>query len=76
MNELARLVTEGHGGIIFYLVQRLDASRFRPAAEIDPIYADTLRMVSRAGVQILAYQASVTPEAIEIERRLPVILEE
>jgi sugar fermentation stimulation protein A len=76
LNELARLVTEGHGGIIFYLVQRSDAECFKPAAGIDPLYAETLRSVAKRGVQVLAYQATVTPEAIEITRQLPVELGE
>jgi sugar fermentation stimulation protein A len=76
LNELARLAAEGHAGIIFYLVQRLDADRFEPAGAIDPLYAKTLRSVAKQGVQILAYQAAVTPESIEIVRQLPVDLAE
>lgn len=73
--ELARLVAEGHKGVIFYLVQRLDAERFAPAATIDPLYTHTLRQASERGVQILAYQAAVSPESIEIVRELPVSLD-
>jgi sugar fermentation stimulation protein A len=73
--ELARLVSEGHAGVIFFLVQRFDGDRFSPAATIDPLYARTLSKVVQHGVKILAYQAQVTPESIEVVRRLPVILE-
>jgi sugar fermentation stimulation protein A len=72
--ELARLVQEGRRGIIIWLVQRRDADRFAPAASIDPHYAETLAAVSRQGVEMLAYQAAVTPESIDIVRSLPVIL--
>ncbi len=72
--ELARLVQEGRRGVIIWLVQRLDADRFAPAASIDPHYAKTLAAVSRQGVELLAYQAAVTPESIEIVRSLPIIL--
>lgn len=73
--ELARLVSAGHAGVIFFLVQRFDGDRFSPAAAIDPLYARTLSEVVQGGVNILVYQAQVTPESIEVVRRLPVILE-
>lgn len=75
LNELIRLVKDGHTGIIFYLIQRLDADRFKPAVDIDPLYAATLRTAANQGVLILAYQAAVTPESINVIKRVPVILD-
>ena len=75
LKELARLVTLGHRGVIFFLVQRLDCDCFSPAAAIDPVYAATLAAAQRKGVEVLAYQAEVTPVSIEIVRSLPVKLE-
>ena len=75
LRELARLVREGHRGIIFFLVQRQDCRYFSPAADIDPTYASTLRKVHQDGVEILAYQARVTPESIEVVAALPVRLD-
>ena len=49
LNELIRLVKDGHNGIIFYLIQRLDADRFKPAADIDPRYAATLHKAVNQG---------------------------
>lgn len=66
LRELARLVSAGHGGVILFLVQRRDARCFAPAAAIDPLYAQTLAEVRRAGVMALAYQADVRPEKIEV----------
>lgn len=74
LHELARLVSGGHRGVIFYLVQRLDSNRFAPAAAIDPLYAATLAEVQRTGVMVLAYQAEVTPASIEVVGPLPVEL--
>jgi sugar fermentation stimulation protein A len=74
LNELARLAQQGNSAIIFYLIQRSDAERFAPAAAIDSLYAKTLSTVHEQGVKILAYQAEVQPESIEITRRLPVDL--
>jgi len=74
LRELARLVAEGHRGVIFFLVPRTDANRFAPAAAIDRHYADTFAAVCRQGVIPLAYRASVSPEAIEILGPLPITL--
>ncbi len=69
--ELAQLVKKGHGGTIFFLVQRMDANRFKPASHIDPIYSQTLSDVTQQGVKIVIYQADVTPESISVVRSLP-----
>lgn len=74
LKELCRLVKQGHRGVIFFLVQRSDADRFSPAMDIDPLYAKTLSSVHGQGVEILAYQAEVQPESIEIAGKLPIIL--
>lgn len=71
LHELADLVAQGHEGVIFFCVQRMDADRFRPAAHIDPLYAETLTRVHQQGVRILVYQAEVTAEEIRIVRALP-----
>ena len=75
LNELASLVAQGHQGVLFFCIQRNDANKFRPAAHIDPLYAKTLNEVTKKGVQILAYQAEVTPESIEIKKAIPVFHE-
>ncbi len=74
LNELASLVEQGHQGIIFFLVQRTDADRFRPASHIDPLYAETLAAVEKKGVQILVYQAEVLPESIIVQKSIPCFL--
>ncbi len=71
LNELIRLKNEGHQACIFFLVQRMDADRFSPASHIDPVYRETLVEAGREGVQILVYQAEVTPEEITVVRNLP-----
>lgn len=74
LHELAKLVGRGHGGVIFYLVQRSDARIFKPAAHIDPLYAEVLGDVCQRGVRILAYQAEVSPTGIEVVSSLPYAL--
>jgi len=73
LNELVRLKKEGFDSCIFFLVQRMDADKFRPAAQIDPVYGQTIIEALAAGVQILVYQAEVSPTAIEVVRSLPYV---
>ena len=75
LKELERLVESGSRGVIFFLVQRLDCDCFSPASAIDPEYATTLVEVHRRGVEILAYQAQVTPQTIQVVKPLPVKLD-
>lgn len=74
LKELMELVKKGHRGVIFYLVQRMDAASFSPAAHIDINYAQTLKEAYKKGVEILVYQAEVSPERIQIARPLPFLL--
>jgi sugar fermentation stimulation protein A len=76
LNELALLVANGYQGVLFFCIQRTDVERFKPAADIDPLYAETLSKVAKKGVLVLAYQAEVTPESIEIKKFIPVSLGE
>ncbi len=69
--ELAELVRQGAKGAVLFLVQRSDATCFRPAAAIDPLYAQTLGEAHRAGVDILVYQTEISPDEIVVSRALP-----
>lgn len=71
VRELVEMVKQGHRGVMLFLVQRTDADAFTAAADIDPDYADTLVRGIEQGVEVLIYQAQVTPEEISIVRPLP-----
>lgn len=72
--ELMKVVRNGHRGVIFFVVQRGDASCVAPADGIDPEYGRLLRLAVENGVEALAYQASVDPEEIRLIRPLPMVL--
>jgi sugar fermentation stimulation protein A len=74
LRELQRLAGQGQRGVIFYVIQREDAEALAPADRIDPEYGRLLREVVKQGVEVLAYQASVTPTEIRLYKRLPVLL--
>ncbi len=71
LQELTEMVRQGHRAVMFYLVQRTDAVSFRPAEDIDPVYAKTLVEAHHLGVEIMVYTARVTPNEISVDYRLP-----
>ncbi len=72
LRELAAMVAAGHRAVMVYCVQRGDAERFRPAADIDPGYAAAFDLALRSGVEALCYACSVTEEGIAIDRKIPI----
>jgi len=74
LRELMEMVRQGHRGVIFFVVQRGDGKSVAPADTIDAEYGRLLRLAAKSGVELLAYQASVTPQQNVLTHRLPVIL--
>lgn len=73
--ELMHLANQGSAAAVLFCIQRGDVDSFAPATEIDPVYAQTLQQVAKKGVQVLAYLAEVTPEAVTVTRQVPVHLD-
>ena len=69
--ELQKELRKGSRCVMFYLVQRMDAKRFRPADQIDPAYGEELRRAFRNGVEILVYDVFLNIEGISLKRQLP-----
>ena len=69
--ELQKELRKGSRCVMFYLVQRMDAKRFRPADQIDPAYGEELRRAFRNGVEILVYDVYLDLEGISLKRQLP-----
>ncbi|WP_300160277.1 DNA/RNA nuclease SfsA [Solidesulfovibrio sp.] len=70
--ELTRLAREGRcRAALFFCVQRPDGDCFAPAEIVDPDYAALLRQAVAAGVLVLAYRATASPEGISLGERLP-----
>jgi sugar fermentation stimulation protein A len=68
--ELQDQVRLGNRSVIFFLVQRMDAIRFRPADLIDPAYGRELRRAAENGVEVLVYDVILDLEGIVINRGL------
>ncbi|WP_417430317.1 DNA/RNA nuclease SfsA [Kiloniella sp.] len=70
LQELGDMVQEGHRAVMFYLVQRSDCTVLAPAKDIDPVYADALKVAMTRGVEVIIYSCDVTPEGIHLDKAL------
>ncbi|NIM28183.1 MAG: DNA/RNA nuclease SfsA [Gammaproteobacteria bacterium] len=59
--------------VLCFCVQRSDVSEVRPADRIDPRYGDTLREALAAGVEAIAYRATLSPQGVALAERIPVV---
>jgi len=69
--ELTEMVNQGHRSVMFYVIQRSDGNIFKPAAHIDTKYTKALQEARTNGVEIMVYQAFVSPESITITHEIP-----
>lgn len=69
--ELQREVKSGNRAVMFYLIQRMDVTRFEPAFHIDPSYSEELKKAYNNGVEIVAYDVNIDTKKIAINRTIP-----
>jgi sugar fermentation stimulation protein A len=72
LGELAAMVAQGHRAVMLYLVQRTDCQRMTLAADIDPAYAAAFQAARDAGVEVLCYDTRISPEGVDIGKRIEV----
>lgn len=71
LETLIRVKAEGLRAVMFYVVQRMDVAKAGPAVDIDPAYADVLKKAIDSGVEVIAMQAEVTPDGIDLVKEVP-----
>lgn len=70
LNELYNMVKEGHRAVMLYIIQRTDNLPFRIAKEIDKKYYESFLNVTQNGVEVLVYQANISPIEIFIDKKI------
>ena len=73
LNEMAKLVAQGHRAVMLFIVQREDCSRFSVAGDIDPAYARALDNARRQGVEAICYDCRLSTEEIILNQSLPIL---
>ncbi len=74
LKTLIEVKNNGIRAVMLYIVQRMDVEIFAPAKEIDPDYALALKEAAHKGVEVIVMQAKVSPNRIELVKKLPVAL--
>lgn len=74
LHELIRAVGEGHRATAFFVIQMTGVTDFSPNDDTHPAFGEALRRARDAGVRIAAWSCRVTPDSMEIDRPVPVIL--
>ena len=73
--ELSAMAATGARAVMLFIVQRSDCARFRPAADLDPAYAQALTDAINAGVETLCYDCEVTTSEVVLRKALEIQLE-
>ncbi len=71
LRELSSLVESGNRCVMFYLIQRMDATIFRPADDIDPAYGEGVRKSVNDGVEVLVYDVAMNMKGIALNNKIP-----
>jgi sugar fermentation stimulation protein A len=68
LRELAAMAKAGDRAVVLFVVQRMDCDRFRPCADLDPVFARTLGEVADEGVEVLVYACEVDERQVALSR--------
>lgn len=74
LEHLCRAVAEGHRATVFFVIQMADVRDFAPNDVTHPAFGEALRRAAADGVEVLAYCCRVTPETLELDAPVPVLL--
>lgn len=72
LRDLSAKIAEGERAVMLYLVQRTDCARLKMAADLDPAYAAAFGAAREAGVEMLCYGTTISPEGVNLAGPLPV----
>ncbi len=70
LRELMTLVKNGHRAILLFTVLHTGIKNFKVATHIDKKYAELFKEAIESGVEILVYQADISPENISLTKRI------
>jgi sugar fermentation stimulation protein A len=72
--EMSDMVRGGHRAMMVYVIQRADANRLSLARDIDAAYGEAFDKATAAGVEAIALRCRMSPQAIEVEKTVPIDL--
>ncbi len=74
IEELCRAAREGFGASLLFVIQMKGIHAFTPNEGTHPEFAEALRDASRQGVHLMAFDCLITPDSIQIDQEIPILL--
>ena len=74
IEELIGCVKDGYEAYILFVIQMKGVKDFRPNDDTHKAFGDALRKAAAAGVRILAYDCIVSPDSLDIDKKVKVKL--
>ena len=74
LRELMEIKQQGHRAILLFAVLHSGITSCTAAKHIDKKYAELLSQAQQAGVEVLAYQATLSNDEMKLTQQIPVIL--
>lgn len=74
INELVKAKEAGYEAYILFVIQMKEIHSFSPHKEMHEDFAEALLKAYNKGVKVLAYDCKVTPDSMEIDQEVSVIL--
>ncbi len=74
IKELIKIKEEGESAVVIFIVQREDADGFSPNRDVDPDFSEIIWEAKLKGVEIMAFNCSVSLKSIHLNKNLEVIL--
>lgn len=71
---LSRCAAEGYGAYVLFVIQMENVLRLHPNDATDPAFGAALRQADAAGVQVLAYDCTVTEDSMVLKSAVEVRL--
>lgn len=68
LDELARVVEQGHRGVMLYCIQRGDCDRLAFCRDLDPAYCEAFDRARAAGVEAYAFKCQISEREIVPDR--------
>lgn len=73
LRELMSILDQGHQAALLFVVNRNDCSAVDVARDVDGVYAGLFDQARAKGVEIYAYCAEISPQAVTLSRSINVI---
>lgn len=74
LEELTACLSCGYEAYVLFLLEMKGVCQLQPNDQTHPAFGTALRQAAAAGVHVLAYDCLVTPDSLQLDQPIPVVL--